>query len=360
MFNLPSDVTMFSVKSDKALKLDVLSYEVQSDDNPFAESGDLHMERTFYTHRGIGASDNSYICPAKTWDKPCPICEYRAKLANDKDADEDTLKELRPKERQLWNIRDLDSPEKGVQLWDISFHLFGKQLDAAIRNSDEEDEFEFYADNEDGHTLKVGIKERSFGGRAFYEAETIYFKERKEQYDEEILDEVHDLDSILKEYSYKELKAIFLQLDNGDGDDDDDDDAPAPRRERRKRKPKAPEPVEEPEDDEEDDEPEEKPKARNTRTRKPKPAPEPEDDEEDDEPEDLNPAPKPKRTRKAKPAPEPEPEDDDDWEDDEEPAPPAKKAKKAPAPKKARKPKPAPEPEPEDDGEDEDWDDWED
>ncbi len=215
--------------------LDILPYLVGKH-NPFAQPGSLHYERTYHLHGRVGADQNAFLCPRMTGKRPCPICEHRQRLLREDAADNEALiKDLSPRERQLFNIRNLKEPDKGIQLFDISYHLFGRLLDARIRDSDEEDEWDLFYKLEGGLTLKVGFTEKSFGGRTFVEAETIDFKARKEDYDEEFLEQVFNLDGLLKEVEYDELKKLFLESADDDdeppkkkkpADDDDDDDEP--------------------------------------------------------------------------------------------------------------------------------------
>jgi len=229
----PDGVEMFSPDKAGVYRIDIVPYTVTTDTNPYAEEGDQHFERTFFTHRAIGPNEDTVVCLAKTFKKPCPVCEHRAKLAKDPDADEQLVKDLGPKERQLWNVLDHDEEDKGVQLWDISFHLFGKQLDARVKNSDEDDGYEYFHDPNEGMTLKVGMAERSFAGNKFLEAESIDFKKRK-PLDDDILDAAVVLDDCLVEMDYDSLKKMFLQT--GDDDDDqetDKDDRPTKRQSER-------------------------------------------------------------------------------------------------------------------------------
>ena len=193
-FDIPDDKKQFILKSDKTARLDILPYEV-GEGNPYADKGELHYERTFWVHRSIGVDETSYVCPRKTNDEPCPICDFRAKLTKDPDADEDLLKDLAPKERQLFNVINTKDKNKGVQIWEISFHLFGKRLDTEIKNSDDDDNYENFAELEGGFTLKCGVEEKSFSGNSFYEVTSIGFKPRSEDYDEDILAETTCLDT---------------------------------------------------------------------------------------------------------------------------------------------------------------------
>jgi len=220
--DVPEGVNLFGLKSDRPIRIDIIPYKVGKG-NPYADEGELHWERTFFVHRGIGPEQNNYVCPRRTADKKCPICEHRTKLMKDPEADEDLIKDLAPKERQLFNIVDTKDRDKGVQIWDISFWLFGKALDALRDNADEDDDYEAFADLEGGMTLKCAVEEKRFSGNTYYEVINIIFKPRREDYDEDMLDKSNCLDEVVKILPYKELKAIFLQTEDEDNDEDDED-----------------------------------------------------------------------------------------------------------------------------------------
>jgi len=237
---LPEGVSFFSVKKDCVVKMDIVPYTVPvGAKNPFFADGEEAFERTYFTHRSIGPNNDSYVCLAKTLGKACPICESRAELAGIVTTDDTLLKALLPKERQLWNVFDHSEPEKGVQVWDVSFHLFGKLLDSRVKNSDEDDDYEFFSDPEDGQTLKVTFEEQVGPGYKFMNAASIDFKSRKSPLDAEIVEAANVLDNLLIVESYDKLKAIYLQIDVPNSDEDEDED-----------------------EDERDDEPQSKPKTK--------------------------------------------------------------------------------------------------
>jgi len=331
-FKVPDGMSTISIKQAGVRRFDFLCYVVGDENssggrNPNADPGSLFYERTFFIHRGIGPNEDSYVCPAKTKNLPCPICEARAKLAKRADVDPDTVKELAPKERQLWLVIDQGEPDKGPQLFEMSYHLFGKVLDNRIKDSDPDDEYEFFADPVDGKLVKVGFGEKSMGANKFFECTSIDFKARPEgtKYGKAFTQGLPCLDDLLIVLPYEKLKAVFLQTPTDEeGKAEEEEEAPKPKAKAK------PAPVED------EDEPAPKPK--------PKPAPVEEEEE---------PAPKPKA--KAKPAPA----DDDDWGadepapkpkakaapvEDDEPAPPKAKAKPKPAPVEEDEPEPAPKP----------------
>ena len=315
--NIPDgkDIEFFKVKKKKYL-LDVIPYITTADKHPDGcEAGELWPNRRYFVHRNVGSDERSYVCPNKTFGKPCPICEYAAKRQK-QGADKDELSALRPKERDLIHVIDVEEDPKKVLLWDVSSFLFTKALLSQL--ADEDDPVVYsYAELDGGYTLKIRFKKETLGGREFYEAERIDFVERKKPYKESILDQTLPLDDILTCPSYKELEAAFYMDEERTEEEEDEEDTPKPKA-KSVRKP----PVVEDEDEDEDEE--EAPKPRTSKRRA-----EPEEDEDEDTPlpsedeEDEEDEPKPKKGRGKK---KPEPEEDED--DDDEP--PSRRRKAAP------------------------------
>jgi hypothetical protein len=221
----PEGLEWFRVKAG-TYRLDIIPYVVGKG-NPCADEGLVYYERTFYTHRNIGANPrDQYICPMKTSNKKCPVCDYQAKLRRNPKTSKEAVKDLNTSERQIFIVKDFAEPDKGFQLWEISHHAFGKLLDARVKGEDEDEEFNKFFHLEDGLTLKVTFAEEPAGeGGSYPKAVSIDFKPRKEQYDESVLDEVPCLDELLKELSYKELsKVLDTGTDEEDEDEEDDDD----------------------------------------------------------------------------------------------------------------------------------------
>lgn len=184
---------------------DVLPYVVTVDTHPVVEKGEPWFQRTVWVHYNIGADEKSYICPMKTIKKKCPICEHRANLMKDPDADDEILDALKPKEREVFNVRHNDD----IKLFTFSYHLFGKQLEEEIREGNEK--YAGFADLEGGSTLKTRFSEKKLGKNKFFEVSRIDFEDKDDE-DESILDDVYDLDKILKILPYGELEKIYYEL----------------------------------------------------------------------------------------------------------------------------------------------------
>lgn len=246
--SLPEGVTFLEIDSDDTRKLVIVDYVVGKG-NPYAEPGSRHYERTYYIHRNVGVDENSYVCPKKTFGKPCPVCEDFDKLRKTEDWDD--VKEMKPKQRQLFVAKELG--EDDWHVWDVSTFLFGEQLDYEVDNA-EDSEYDFFSDWEDGLYLRVAFEEKHFGSNQFYAAKSINFKEREDLTEEEIA-KIPCLDEMIVEYPYDKLKAIY----DGESCEEEEEEQKEEKKEEKK-------------------EPEKKP---SSRRKKKEPEPEPEESEDD-------------------------------------------------------------------------------
>lgn len=347
---VPKGMSIFQPKVGIML-VDILPYEVGKG-NPMAEEGSLYWERTFFVHRGIGPNQEMVICPARTLNQPCPICEYRSRLSRSED-DED-IKEastLNAKERQVFNVINRKEPDKGVQLWTTSFHTFGKELQAELTNADEQDHWDLFFTLDQGYTLKIGFGEDSMGRSKFITADTIHFKDRKPLDEKDILDQVALLDDILIIKSYDELEALFTQSQGKDKDDE-----PRGRRGRSRDAEEPEEPRRRRSDPDLEPEPESRGRSRSRGVEEPdEPRRSRREEPEPDEPrssrgraEEPEPEPRGRRSREEEPEPEPRAKGKaDDWDSEraprgrrDDPEPEAE-----PEPRRSRREEAEPEPE---------------
>lgn len=323
---LKKGTSVFSVEpGSKNVLLDFLPYEVTDKKHPdknadlgIAMVGDLWYKRPYWIHRNVGAENETVVCLASI-KKPCPICENRAKMAKE-GAEQEDLKVMNRSQRNLYNIVPLNSKDNEAvpHVLDIAQTLLQDLLNDEL---EENEEFEVFPDLEEGFTLKIRFSKEKIGKNVYAEAKKIEFVDREEQYTEDILSDVANLDEMLKVYSYNELKAKFFEEEEEDDagklddvDDDDDDEKPTRKKAKKpvhKRPAKDDDDNEEDaEEDEEDDEEEEKTKKRVTP--KSKHQVDDDDDDDDDTDDDDEPVRKRKSTRKV--------EDEDEDEEEEKPA----------------------------------------
>ncbi len=263
--NLPKGVSVFNPDPGKRYLLDFLPYEVtdekhpdRNDDAEIAVPESLWYKRPFKVHRNVGADNDAVVCLASIG-KKCPICEYRSacirKGAEEGETDADfkkRTKALKQSMRNLYVVIPLDSKkhEEEPHIWDMSWWLFQDLLNDELN---EDENYEVFPDLEEGLTLKVRFDSKTMGeGKPFADASRIDFEERDEQYTEEILKDVPNLDEVLTILSYKELHSKFFEMD----EEEDEDNTAKPEQEeeeeegkpRRKKKTVKKEVEEEPEE----------------------------------------------------------------------------------------------------------------
>jgi len=275
---LPKGVTMFSPEPGGRASLDFLPYRVTDPNHPdkiesaeVAVKDSLWWKRPYKTHRNIGAGNDTCVC-LKSIKKKCPVCMARAELMK-KGADKEETDALKSSDRVLYAVVPLNNKkfEEVPHIWDMSWWLFEKLLQQEL---EEEPDNRIFPDLDEGLTLKIRFESREIAkSKPFADASRIDFIEREEAYSEDILEDVPDLDKVLKILSYKELEDLYLEVDEEEEDgggldeDEDDEEDEAPKRSRKSLK-KKPAKVEEDDEDEEDEDDEE----------------EEEEDDEDEEP----------------------------------------------------------------------------
>lgn len=214
-FRVPEGMPLFKFKKEGTYRLTILGYIV-SDGNPFADPGEFHYERTYYTHPDIGPEQQTYVCLQKTFGEPCPQCQAAAILQRQGGTDKDTINALRPKERQFWLLIDHAEREKGVQLMECAHYGkgtgFGEMLDNKLDAADEDSPYQrFFHLGMDGMTLVVKTKSDSFLGRTFYKPSNMELEPRRpnEAVPETILEELPCLDDLIIKTEYDDFRELM-------------------------------------------------------------------------------------------------------------------------------------------------------
>lgn len=198
---------------EKGNIFDIIPYEVTIPDHPKGiPAGNLYQQLKYKIHFNVGPDDKAVVCPG-TFGKKCPICEARAVMVKDPNADKEELNELRPRDRIVFNIIDLNDEDAGIQIFDMSPHLFAKKLYEEL--DAQNGEYDSVFDLDGGFSLKVRFSKKKLGKNEFLEVSRIDFAER-EPYDDSIIDETLDLDKALNVLSYEAIDKLFLGLEDAD------------------------------------------------------------------------------------------------------------------------------------------------
>ncbi len=226
VLKVPDGLMRYDFKKAGVHRFNVLPYKVGKG-NPMADEGQYGFERTFHAHRNIGAAQTMVICNAKSFGKPCPVCEYAGQERAKGDKIYEELKVFNTTERQAFLIQDLDDRAniKNPKLFTISFHGFGKLLDERVKAFRKYENFHHI---EGGLILNVTVTEESVGNGKYYKATAIDFEKRKSPLDSALVKSLPCLDDMVAPADYKTLKKLFLGgiavPEDEDDDMEDDDD----------------------------------------------------------------------------------------------------------------------------------------
>lgn len=227
--NLPRGVNVFKEEPGSIVKLDFLLYTVKDkkhlDRDPEIGSalvGNLWYKKPFWLHRNIGTNNEAVVCPT-TIGKPCPVCEYR-KRRKKEGADDIEIKALKTSLRNLYIVvpRGHKNYEEKPHIWDISYYLFQDYLEDEMELDEDKQFFANY--NELGKTLKIRFSEENFMGNKFAKTARIDFLDRDKPIDDELIDNVPDLDSVLIIHPYEKIENMLFDVPNEDEYEDDEDE----------------------------------------------------------------------------------------------------------------------------------------
>ena len=194
---------------DGAHIIDVIPYTAGKLD-PTVDAGDPTYTYEYWAHVRVGPNDGIYLCPTEMFNKPCPICEHRQKL---READDEAWKGLFPKRRNLYNIICYDRGEenKGVQVWDVSYHYFEKYVLAISRKPSRKGKRERtvnFVDVDNGKSINFTI-EPAKSKNDYPDFVGHSFDDRDYKIDDEMLDGAFILDESVHIASYEEIEQAY-------------------------------------------------------------------------------------------------------------------------------------------------------
>lgn len=172
---------------------------------PNIKPGDIAYILDIWVHFGIGVNEDAIACPARNYDKPCPVCEELTQLKKE-GADDELINPLKPKRRAIYQVVSRNSAgeeAKGVQLMD-SPHYYTERIIAEKARRPFGGGFIFFSDPDEGKT--VYFKRKGTGRSTEYVSHD--FMDRKEPISDEILDSALSLDDYLVIKDYDEIKAL--------------------------------------------------------------------------------------------------------------------------------------------------------
>jgi hypothetical protein len=223
---LKSDIDINSwYPKDGSHIIDVIPY-IAGKHDPLVEKGDPTYTFECWVHTRIGPnSDKVFLCMQEMYGEPCPICKHRQQLRKE-GAEEASWKKLFPKRRNLYNIicYDKDEEKKGVQVWDISYHYFEKQVLAIAKKpsrSGGKEKLINFANPANGKSVSFTIEPaKSKNDYPAYIGHS--FDDRDYEIDDTLLDSAITLDEAVTRPKYKDVETAYWNESKKSKNEDED------------------------------------------------------------------------------------------------------------------------------------------
>ena len=189
--------------------IDVIPYKAGKFD-PYTKEGKMTYVLDLWVHYSVGVNEDSYICLSKTYNKPCPICEYQKELRNQEDFDENAVKELNPKRRAIYNILCHDNDkeyEKGIQIWDSAHWNSERYFLELIRNPRHGGiDMSFSDPSKEGKSLSFKREGKDMQNTRYIGHKTL---NRDYELTDDVLNKANCLDELIHIPTYEEVHATF-------------------------------------------------------------------------------------------------------------------------------------------------------
>lgn len=182
---------------------------VAGPNHPTVPEGKFAYFLDIWVHGKVGINEDSYVCMARSFNKPCAICDHQGELRKQDDFDEKYVKSLNPGRRAIYNIECLDSNTeiaKKVQYWDASHFSIEKEI-AELAKKPRGGGFITFSDPDDGKTV---FFRRTGSGMNNTKYSAFKFEDRTEPVSDELLDLALSLDKCIHIPSYDEVKNAFF------------------------------------------------------------------------------------------------------------------------------------------------------
>lgn len=217
------EVTFFKLSNDEHY-IDIIPY-LAGPNNPKLAEGEPGYFLDIWIHRSVGVNENSYVCMQRSYNKPCPICEYQKKLKERQEEEgdelEDEIKALNPTRRAIYNIvcrTSAKEEKKGVQVWEVAHFSFEKEL-AERAKKKKGGGFIPFADPDEGKTISFRVTK---AGTRDVKISAIEFEDRDTAISDEELESAHCLDELIELPDEEELKSIFFGKINKEEEEEEE------------------------------------------------------------------------------------------------------------------------------------------
>ena len=227
-FKAPAGVGYYSIgdTKDGYQTVNFLPFRIGSPKHPEvaagrAKVGDYDFVLDVFVHRNLGPGKKSFICPQKTYGKPCPVCQEVNKLYDA--GQEDAARALRASRRAIYAVQVVDEKGHGedkVRVLDVSHYGFAKDLMSTAASLLRGKGVIPFADLDGGKLVTWKCEEQTIGKNGKWQkATTFQFDDRQEEIPDSLLEQVPSLDEGLIIPTADQLEKAMYGEDEGGGDE---------------------------------------------------------------------------------------------------------------------------------------------
>jgi len=180
---------------------------------PMVREDELEYKLDVWVHQNVGATNDPYVCPARNFKKPCPLCNYiEEQKRKGIRLSKEEYGQVAPKRRTVylvWVHDDQKEEDKGLQLWEIAHFFFEMNVAEIAKEAPANGGMNVWSDPVDGSSVMFTRKGSGKDNTSFYGHK---FVERRKPIPEDILEQADfHLDDIVEMHpSYEDIERAFL------------------------------------------------------------------------------------------------------------------------------------------------------
>jgi hypothetical protein len=168
--SVPTKVKRFDPKPDRNYRLQFLPWRAGKG-NTTAEEGRLATMLFLKVHMNVGVNGASFLCESQ-YGKPCHGCEAMVEArgridGNDKEAWRKYVAPLKPKDRSVFLVHDVEGEPGNIQVWEVANFCFANHLLEKFKSAQGE-AYRRFANPHNGILLNIRGATQSIGTGGTY------------------------------------------------------------------------------------------------------------------------------------------------------------------------------------------------
>lgn len=250
---IPENIQLFKLSAEMVNIIDIIPFPITNPKHPLVHGGSIKPDGSsyddifvYYEHRDINSNGDIVPCNHMLYGEPCAVCDERNRLyeaekekGNPEPWKKPEVERLSYKVRVGMNVIDTRNKDKGIQLLLGSDFLLRRGIlsGAKVNKGDSEDansalaakgdtftievtdwkskattvtEYVYFASPANGFSVEIKGQNEVFAGSDYVKPVSFGLRERKQQYQNDIVQHAFDISSFIKKMTYAEVKQLLF------------------------------------------------------------------------------------------------------------------------------------------------------